>query len=190
MLQTTIRIIGKFKSNYFEYKNKSIEECPDNPWIIPNTAIFIRLDLFLERCHDILDFSQIILLFSKLSKIEVGGTKGKTLTTSVAQIYSDFTQSVEVIRCVGTGILDLNNKNFEVAFYEFRSSMKILDRRLGSVVIHGFEDTTSVGASFRLLDTFDSLVSRPIIADELDRKHVGTYELMHFCVHVNYYLFM
>ena len=175
MLQTTLKIIGKFKATYYEYKSKSTADCPDNPWRIPNTAIFVRLDLFLERIHDILDLSQIVLLFSKLSKIEVGGTKGKILTTSVAQIFSDFTQSVDCIRSVGVGILDLNNKEFENAFYEFRSSMKILDRRLGSVVVQGFDDTTSVGASFKLLHTFDNLISRPIIADELDKKHVGTY---------------
>jgi dynein heavy chain len=74
-------------------------------------------------------------MFSKLAKIEVGGTKGKTLTTSVAQIYADFNQAVESIRQVGKGILDLENKLFEDAFYEFRTRMKELDKRLGSVIL-------------------------------------------------------
>lgn len=140
MLQNTLKIIGKFKSIYFEYKSKSISECPENSWKIQNNVTFIRLDFFLGRCHDILDLSQIILLFSKLSKIEIGGTKGKILTTSVSQIYSDFTQAVDNLRSFGSGpgsggsglgILDLNNKAFENAFYEFRTKMKELDRRLG-----------------------------------------------------------
>lgn len=52
-----------------------------------NNALFMRLDSFLERCHDILDLTQTIVQFSKLSKIEVGGTKGNTLTASVKQVY-------------------------------------------------------------------------------------------------------
>lgn len=55
-----------------------------------NNALFMRLDSFLERCNDILDLTQTIVQFSKLAKVEVGGTKGKTLTASVAQIHHDF----------------------------------------------------------------------------------------------------
>lgn len=51
-----------------------------------NNALFMRLDSFLERCHDILDLTQTIVQFSKLAKIEVGGTKGNTLTASVKQV--------------------------------------------------------------------------------------------------------
>lgn len=173
MLQTTLSVFGKFKSIYFDYKAKSSVDCADNPWRIQNNAVFVRLDAFLERCHDILDLAQTILQFSKLAKIEVGGTKGKTLTTSVAQIYSDFTQSVDQIRLVGKGILDLDNKGFEDAFYDFRSRMKELDRRLGSVITQGFDDTGTVGGKFRLLDTFDNLLSRPVIADQLEKKHAA-----------------
>lgn len=171
ILQNTLRIFGKFKSTYFDYKAKANVECPDNPWRVQNNAIFVRLDGFLERCHDILDLAQTILQFQKLAKIEVGGTKGKTLTTSVAQIYFDFTQAVENVRSVGKGILDLENKKFDDAFYEFRCRMKELDRRLGSVIIQGFDDASTVAGRFRLLDSFDSLIIRPIIADELEKKH-------------------
>jgi dynein heavy chain len=43
----------------------------------------VRLDSFLERCIDILHLSETIVQFNKLERIEVGGTKGKTLTESV-----------------------------------------------------------------------------------------------------------
>lgn len=49
----------------------------------------MRLDSFLERCHDILDLTQTIVQFSKLVKVEVGGTKGNTLTASVKQVCSE-----------------------------------------------------------------------------------------------------
>jgi dynein heavy chain len=110
VLLNVLRVFGKFKTIYFEYKAKSAVECSTNPWTVQNNAVFVRLDSYLERCHDILDFAQTILMFNKLEKIEVGGTKGKILSTSVSQIYSDFCQAVECIRAVGKGILDLENK--------------------------------------------------------------------------------
>lgn len=57
-----------------------------SPFRCQNNALFMRLDSFLERCHDILDLTQTIVQFSKLAKIEVGGTKGNTLTASVKQV--------------------------------------------------------------------------------------------------------
>ena len=89
-LRTTIRVCGSFKSYYFEYKKQTEEECPENPWRFQNSALFARLDAFLERCHDIQDLSQTMLQFGKLEKVEIGGTKGRALTASVRQIFSDF----------------------------------------------------------------------------------------------------
>ena len=54
MLKTVLKSISSFKSIYFEYKSKATNECSDNPWRIQNNALFMRLDSFLERCHDIL----------------------------------------------------------------------------------------------------------------------------------------
>ena len=99
-LKTTLLVCGTFKSTYFDYKATANAECPSNTWRIQNNALFLRLDSFLERCHDILDLTQTIVQFSKLAKIEVGGTKGKTLTTSVQQIHADFQLAVDKFKKV------------------------------------------------------------------------------------------
>jgi dynein heavy chain, axonemal len=175
-LRTVLRVCGKFKTVYFEYKLRASVECPNNPWSVQNNAVFVRLDTFLERCHDILDFAQTIIMFTKLAKIEVGGTKGKTLTTSIAQIFSDFNHAIESVRAVGKGMLDLDNKSFEEAFYEFRNRIKEMDRRLGSIIVQGFEDASTVIGRFRLLDSFDTLLTRTIVADALEKKHASLIE--------------
>ena len=172
-LEATLRVMGIFKSVYFEYKSRTSLECPENAWKIQNNAIFVRLDGFLERCHDFLDLTQTIVMFSKLQKIEIGGTKGKILTTSVTQIFVDFSQSVENVKSVGEGILDLENKEFENAFYEFRTRMKELDRRVGSVITQGFDDAYTVHGRFRLLDSFENIISRSIVADALEKRHAA-----------------
>lgn len=173
MLETTIVCIGRFKAAYFEYKEKSILDCPDNPWRMQNNAVFVRLDAFLERCHDVLEMAETIAEFNKLARTEVGGTKGRVLSTSVGNIFADFSAAVDCIRVVGKGLLDLENKGFDEAFYEFRTRMKELDRRLGSVIAQALDDACTVNGKFRVLETFDSLVLRPIVADELEKKHAS-----------------
>ena len=69
------QVCGTFKSIYFDYKSRANNEVPNNPWRIQNTALFPRLDSFLERCHDLLDLCKTVVQFQKLEKIEIGGNK-------------------------------------------------------------------------------------------------------------------
>ncbi|CAK4109520.1 unnamed protein product [Aphanomyces euteiches] len=172
-LKTTLQVCSTFKSIYFDYKATANAECPSNPWRIQNNALFVRLDSFLERCHDILDLTQTIVQFSKLSKMEVGGTKGKTLTMSVQQIHHDFTDAVNTFKKVSNDIMDVGATKFDDNFYEFRCKIKELERRLGSVLTQGFDDCSTVFGRFKLLDSFEGLLNRPIIQDELEKKHVA-----------------
>lgn len=60
-LRTTLKVLGSFKSHYFAYKAASAAECPDSPWRFQNSLIFGRLDMFLERCADIMELQSTCL---------------------------------------------------------------------------------------------------------------------------------
>ena len=112
-----------------------------------------------------MDFAQTVVQFTKLGRIEVGGTKGKALTASVEAIFADFNGAVEKFRGVGYEILDINESQFESDFKAFRKTITELERRLGSVVCQGFDDCSTVYGRFRVFDTFDGLLERPTIHD-------------------------
>jgi hypothetical protein len=82
-----------------------------------NNALFMRLDSFLERCHDILDLTQTIVQFSKLAKIEIGGTKGKTITDSVKEIHEDFQKIVAKFKV--SAIQPYSDHSEAIYFYFF-----------------------------------------------------------------------
>lgn len=61
------------------------------------------------------------LLGAQLANLEVGGTKGKVLTTSVAQIYVDFGHAVEAVKHVDYDVMDLDAASaFEDSYQTFR----------------------------------------------------------------------
>lgn len=173
MLLLSLQVCAHFKSVYFDYKAKSVIEVPNNPWRIQNNALFIRLDAFLERCHDVLELTQTIDQFNKLEQMEIGGTKGKTLTTSVHQIYSDFQETLLQMKGVQYDLMDLDAKHFEDDFYAFRSKNKELERRLASVINQAFDDAKTIMGRFKCLDCFDELLDRQIIKSELEQKHTS-----------------
>lgn len=178
-LKNIIKLCATFEQVFHDYKASALSECPDNPWNISNNAIFLRLDSFLERCNDILDLTQTILLFSKLSRIEIGGTKGKTLTTSILQIHADFTSAVDTIKSVPYDIMDVGVKQFDDDFYEFQCHIKELERRLASVLTQGFDDCPTLSGRFKLFDSFEGIIERPIVMDELEKKYLDLIQSFH-----------
>ncbi len=57
----------------------------------------------------------------------------------------------------------MERKEFDNDFYAFRNRIKELERRLGAVLTQGFDDAGNIYARFKLLDSFDTLLERPLI---------------------------
>lgn len=119
-LTLTIEQCVAVKDAYLVYRARSLSECRANPWRVQQSILFGRLDGFVERCHDVLDLMQTVAQFGSLANLEIGGTKGKTFTSSVHQIRLDFQQSIEVFTRSSLDIMDPDCKEFESAFSVFR----------------------------------------------------------------------
>ena len=74
-LRTTLRVLGSFKQLFAEYSAKSRTETPGNSWTFQTSSIFARLDGHQERCSRLMEMSQASLQFSRLERVEIGGTK-------------------------------------------------------------------------------------------------------------------
>ena len=170
-LKLCLKVSVTFKSTYFDYKARVSTECPSNPWRFQNSALFSRLDSFLERCHDVLDLMQTIVQFSKLERVEVGGSKGKSLTANVQQIFNEFVKAGTVFRQAPEDIMNVENKKFDEDFYEFRCTINELERRLAAVIVQAFDDSTTVMGCFKLFDSFEGLLEREIIMADLEKKN-------------------
>ena len=109
--------------------------------------------------------------FNKLERIELGGTKGRTLTETLKQISDEFKKAVESFKQLPYDTMDITKKNFDDDFMTFRHKIKELERRLASVITQGFDDNDTIMGKFRLLDCFEGILNRPIIQDELEKKH-------------------
>jgi hypothetical protein len=78
-LRMILRVLGTFKRTYFDYKNRLCNEAPERQWKVPSGALFQRLDVFMDRCNEVLDINLTSMQFSKLGGdrgVEIGGTKG------------------------------------------------------------------------------------------------------------------
>lgn len=163
---------AKFKEVYYDHKAQA-----KNAWKITPSALFVRLDAFIERCQDIMQLTQTIQQFNKLKKIEIGNTKGKAMSQAIVTIEAEFTQAVETFMLVDYDIMDIEKKQFGDDFFKFRQRIKELERRLASVLTQSFDDCDTLVGKFKLLESFDGLLTREIIQDELEKKQITLLEL-------------
>jgi dynein heavy chain len=170
LLASTLDIIGQFKTMFRVYQEKAAKVLPEGAWDVPDELLFGRLDLFLERCHDIQEFTSIVVEFTKLEKISLGGTKGQELTDTLQGVFRDFNSAVHTFQHVPYDIMDVSVVRFDEDFYRFRCNIKELEVRLSAIIISSFDDQATIQAKFHLLDAFEGLVERPSIKDELDKR--------------------
>ena len=175
-LNMIIDVCSTFKDMYGDYQTTANAECPKNPWRIQNNVLFVRLDSFLERCHDILELTKTIIDFMKLERVEVGGSKGAELSKLVVDIHADFITYADFFKTVKYELMDVGVKRFDDDFYEFRVKVKELERRLGAVMNTAFDDCTTVYGRFKLFDTFECVVHRQVLQDEMEKKYIALLE--------------
>ena len=90
------------------------------------------------------DIVETRLQFSRLEKVEIGGTKGKELSASIETVYADFQNALQVFENVQYDMFDIEVKEFEPDYYQFRLLVKEMERRLSSVIAQGLDDCAAV----------------------------------------------
>eukprot|EP00754_Rhynchopus_humris_P020212 Rhum_TRINITY_DN14684_c1_g1::Rhum_TRINITY_DN14684_c1_g1_i1::g.107733::m.107733/K10408/DNAH; dynein heavy chain, axonemal len=165
-LALTLLVCGSFKDAYFTYKAKAGKEGgrngPPRHWKFQNTTLFSRLDAFLERCHDVLDVLETAVLFSRLEKVEMGGTKGAEYSQHIAGIHTEFLAAYHDFHAPTqyptASILDVDEPLFDDNFALFRRKVRQMEVHLGSMLTISIEDTKALSSVFKLVDTYEGFL--------------------------------
>jgi dynein axonemal heavy chain len=177
IIKKVVSVCEKFKATFDKYRRRASVLLKDNrSWDASRDTLFVRLDGFLERCQDMLEFTSMVQEFNKLERIFVGGTKGQSLTATTRQIHSEFAQCVELFQSLPYDIMDITQTAFDDDFYQFRCQIKDLERRVASVIVSAFDDAATTDSRFKLFETFDGLLERPIVKDEVDKRRASFIE--------------
>lgn len=172
-LRLAVKVCTSLRASYDAAASKSEVECQANPWRVPVGAMFARLDAFVERLTDLGDLFSTAAAFAKLERVEVGGTKGRTITASVRSVHADFSTAVARFHLVSYDVLDTETGVFDADYGAFRSSVRELERRLAALIGTALDDSPTVGRTFKLLDSFEGVLERDLIAADLEKKQLA-----------------
>lgn len=176
-LSETLSICGQFKAAYFHYKSHLSTSA--RPWKFQNTAFFSNLDVFLERCHDLLDVMETAVLFDKMENIKVGGTKSQLHTKEAEEIKAEFDEAYLEFFGVEYNLLDVNDSRFDVDYSNFRARIRNLERRLGAILVTTIDDAKAISEVFKAVDTFDGFTEHTVVKLEWSKKQRAVLESFH-----------
>ncbi|KAJ3083362.1 hypothetical protein HDU99_010537, partial [Rhizoclosmatium hyalinum] len=168
-LRLVLRVSSAFKQTVYESK-ASLAESP-RPWNFDAKHVFGRLETFESRVQQILNLFDSIIEFNRLEKIEIGGTKGKILSSQVMQIFTEFQAALGAFSKLKYDILDISLPNFDEDLGNFHTAIMDLDRRIGTILCQSFDDCSGVHSCFRLLESFSGLLNRPVIQQDFEKKY-------------------
>ena len=127
-----------------------------------------------------MDFFNTAVQLLKLEKVEIGGIRGKALTSNIYKVYEEFKDLYSVFSLRTYDSLDPKDMGFLEDNEKFNKKISTLDRKLGAILSRAFDDCIVSDSVFKLLHIFGSLVERPLIAKELDDKMPRLIEMINF----------
>uniref|UniRef100_A0A8B9JC40 Uncharacterized protein n=1 Tax=Astyanax mexicanus TaxID=7994 RepID=A0A8B9JC40_ASTMX len=176
-VQTTLDVLMHFKS-VFEDKRNSLSQYQRNgmevkPWDFSSFMVFAGLDRFMERLK-MIEVSALLLAvvdMMKLEKLEFGGVRGRSLSQQVVWLHEEFQERFKTFAEKSYDCLDVCNLEFEADFNDFKHKLEDTDRRLGTIFCQAFDDSCNLEHAFKVLDMFGSLLERPLIAADSQKKY-------------------
>ena len=164
----------EFKTTFQEYKALlpsyyKEDQTPKN-WEFQEHLVFKRYNSFIERLKTLEEFFLTAIQFLKLEKVEIGGIRGKALTTNINKVSEEFKELYGVFSNRTYDGLNPKDKGFLKDYEKFNGKIFALDRKLGAILSRAFDDCVVTESIFKLLNIFGTLIKRPLIARELSEK--------------------
>ncbi|XP_018102433.1 dynein beta chain, flagellar outer arm [Xenopus laevis] len=144
----------------------------DSPWPPHNAKCFNNMNLFMERCNDVLDLVDTMKHFQILkSVVAIGGAGTSSLDAMVQDIWESYRKAEETFVHQITDIITTDkNSPFEKEFFDFRTTIKDLEHQLGGILRSSFDQCPNIASQLRLLEVFEGISRRDIVKDHLMEK--------------------
>jgi dynein heavy chain len=86
----------------------------------------------------------------KLEKIEIGGLKGRLLSSRVVAVFSEFNEHLTLFGSKTYDALDPEDSAFDIDCVDFQRKIRDLDRRLAFVLCQAFDDCCNLESVFKV----------------------------------------
>ncbi|XP_060520898.1 dynein beta chain, ciliary-like [Cylas formicarius] len=180
-IDRAILVIAKFEfsveyvrdnlDSYYDSRPIGSAEVERKPWNFHRRNVFQRLLDFVERLDLVKQILQTHLDFNKLEKVEIGGIKGRYLSSKCADILEEFNKAYNLFANIQYDVLDTADDSLAKDYEKLQISCADFDKRLAAIFSQAFEDCSNLTAMFKYLNLAGNLFSRRLVYEELTGKY-------------------
>ncbi|KAG8587471.1 hypothetical protein GDO81_005673 [Engystomops pustulosus] len=144
----------------------------DSPWPLHNALCFQNLNMFMERCNDVIDVVETMKHFEALNDVAViGGAGTPSSDAMVQEIWSSYCQAKEsFMNQVSDVLMAGKNSTFQKGFFDLRTTIKSLEHQLGNILRNSLDQCPSMASHLKLLEVFEGVTRRDVVKDHLKDK--------------------
>ncbi|XP_046962283.1 dynein axonemal heavy chain 2 [Vanessa cardui] len=125
-------------------------EVKPGSWELDTGSIFNYIDSFVQRCFDMLDVCNCMIIFGRIDELEVinkpmfGGARGDQFEAKCDQIEHMFHDALDNVKAVAPSILDVQAPSWYDDILQFRTVIKDIEIIIENLVETVFEGVNHV----------------------------------------------
>ena len=146
---------------YVEYLHKCFPDI--------KSESFEVIKLSVLRVDDILDIIGSQDPYSRLEKIEVGGVKYESYNFTITSTFQSYGKLFDELKSKSLDLLDTGTSSVSEDLNLFFKSLKLLDAQISDVIHNNCNEYADIYMRFRVLEIFESFLSRPNVIIALDK---------------------
>lgn len=147
-------------------------------WQINEQLVFKCIDTFTQRCYDVIEICNALIVFGRRNKAGmIGGAKGTEHEDYCRRIENLFYENLEEIKLVRDNILDVTNSTWLKDMQKFRDSVTELENMVVSLIDRIFEEVLTIEEGIEAIYALQRFKYRASLRDTLSTKWVQVWKI-------------
>ncbi|KAL2735253.1 dynein axonemal heavy chain 2 [Vespula squamosa] len=179
---TTVKMTNLFiiLSNQISNAHNMFTECP---WDLDIDNIFHHIDIFIERCQDMIVICKAMIDFARMDETnnilrpKFAGTKGEEHSRACKKIERLFLESLQKVEVNSHKIFDVLNISWQNIILTFRNEVKELEIIIKNLIETVFVDMNNVQEGIENLYGFYNYMNREQLQELFNNKTMEVWKM-------------
>ncbi|KAK9909936.1 hypothetical protein WJX75_009720 [Coccomyxa subellipsoidea] len=149
---------------------------PGHAWELEPAAVFAQLDIFAQRCRNLMDVCLDRKQFgAEVSLPTFGGTSGAETKKALQDIQVGFAKAAHKLVALQYSPLDVNDSRWSADFAAYTTALGVLERRFAAAASAVIERAGSLQARMQLIMAFNGMAKRETVKKAMAQHERGLF---------------
>ncbi|XP_015428981.1 PREDICTED: dynein-1-beta heavy chain, flagellar inner arm I1 complex-like [Dufourea novaeangliae] len=151
---------------------------PNKKWDINATEVFKKMDTFKQRCYDVIEISEALLIFGRYTKIGLlGSPRGTEYEAYWREIENLFYESLNKITAARDTIFDITKFNWLKKICRFRYTIQQLENMVINLINDIFKNIKNIEDGIEAIYALHKLKKRDSLRILLQNKWLQVWKI-------------